>query len=44
VCARRASNDREPAFIIHARHFPEFRTLHSDPRFVTILNEMNERS
>jgi serine/threonine-protein kinase len=39
--ARRAWDEREPAFIIHARHFPEFRTLHSDPRFATILGEMN---
>ena len=40
--ARRAWDEREPTFILHARHFPEFRTMHSDPRFGTILNEMNE--
>jgi tetratricopeptide (TPR) repeat protein len=39
--ARRAWDEREPAFILHARHFPEFRTLHSDPRFAAILREMN---
>jgi tetratricopeptide (TPR) repeat protein len=39
---RRAWDEREPTFILHARHFPEFRTMHSDPRFATILNEMNE--
>jgi TolB-like protein/Flp pilus assembly protein TadD len=42
--ARRAWDEREPTFILHARHFPEFRTLHSDPRFATILGEMNEPS
>jgi tetratricopeptide (TPR) repeat protein len=40
--ARRSWDEREPAFILHARHFPEFRTLHSDPRFATILGEMNQ--
>jgi TolB-like protein/Flp pilus assembly protein TadD len=40
--ARRAWDEREPPFILHARHFPEFRPLHSDPRFATILREMNE--
>jgi eukaryotic-like serine/threonine-protein kinase len=40
--ARRAWDEREPTFILHARHFPEFRTMHSDPRFATILSEMNE--
>jgi len=29
-------------FILHARHFPEFRTLRPDPRFAAILREMNE--
>jgi hypothetical protein len=42
--ARRAWDLREPTFILHARHFPEFRTLHSDPSFATILGEMNEPS
>jgi hypothetical protein len=40
--ARRAWDEREPPFILHARHFPEYRTLRSDPRFATILREMNE--
>ena len=39
--ARRAWDEREPPFILHARHFPEFRTLHSDPRFAAILREMD---
>jgi serine/threonine-protein kinase len=40
--ARRAWDEREPPFILHARHFPEFRRLRSDPRFVAILREMNK--
>ena len=40
--ARRAWDEREPTFILHARHFPEFRALHSDPRFAAILREMDE--
>ena len=40
--ARRAWDEREPAFILWARHFPLYRTLHSDPRFAAILREMNE--
>ena len=39
--ARRAWDDREPSFIIWARHFPQYRTLHSDPRFAAILREMD---
>ena len=39
--ARRAWDDREPPFILHARHLPEFRTLRTDPRFAAILREMN---
>ena len=40
--ARRAWDDREPSFILWARHFPQYRTLHSDPRFAAILREMNQ--
>ena len=40
--ARRAWDEREPTFILHARHFPEYRTLHADSRFAAILREMNE--
>jgi len=39
--ARRAWDEREPSFILWARHFPQYRTLHSDPRFAAILREMN---
>jgi TolB-like protein/Flp pilus assembly protein TadD len=39
--ARRAWDDREPSFIIWARHFPQYRTLHADPRFAAILREMD---
>jgi len=39
--ARRAWDEREPAFILWARQFPHYRTLHSDPRFASILLEMN---
>jgi eukaryotic-like serine/threonine-protein kinase len=41
---RRAWDEREPPFILHARHFPEFRTMRSDPSFAAILGEMNEPS
>ena len=40
--ARRAWDEREPSFILWARHFPQYRTLQTDPRFVAILREMNE--
>lgn len=40
--ARRAWDEREPSFILWARHFPQYRRLHSDPRFEAILREMNE--
>ena len=40
--ARRAWDEREPSFILWARHFPQYRTLHSDPRFAAILREMDE--
>ncbi len=38
---RRAWDEREPPFILWARHFPQYRTLHSDPRFAAILREMD---
>ncbi len=40
--ARRAWDEREPSFILWARHFPQYRVLHSDSRFAAILREMNE--
>jgi hypothetical protein len=39
--ARRAWEEREPPFILQARHFPEFRSLRSDHRFAAILREMD---
>jgi hypothetical protein len=39
--APRARDEREPPFVLWARHFPQYRTLHSDPRFVAILREMD---
>jgi tetratricopeptide (TPR) repeat protein len=39
--ARRAWDEREPSFILWARHFPQYRALHSDPRFAAILREMD---
>ena len=39
--ARRAWDDREPSFILWARHFPPYRALHQDPRFAAILREMD---
>ena len=42
--ARRAWDEREPSFILWARHFPPYRALHSDPRFAAILREMDEPS
>jgi len=38
---RRAWDEREPSFILWGRHFPPYRALHSDPRFVAILREMD---
>jgi serine/threonine protein kinase/tetratricopeptide (TPR) repeat protein len=40
--ARRAWDEREPTFILWARHFPHYRRLHSDPRFAAIVREMTE--
>ena len=39
--ARAAWDDREPPFILFARHFPHWRPLHADPRMQAILREMN---
>jgi serine/threonine-protein kinase len=41
VFARRAWDEREPSFILWARQFPQYRALHSDPRFAAILREMD---
>jgi Flp pilus assembly protein TadD len=39
--ARLAWEEREPPFILWARHFPQFRSLDADPRFAAILREMD---
>jgi tetratricopeptide (TPR) repeat protein len=39
--ARRALDEREPTLFFHARHFTEFQTLRSDPRFRAMLREMD---
>jgi serine/threonine-protein kinase len=41
VSARAAWDDREPPFILFARHFPQWRPLHADARFQAILREMD---
>jgi tetratricopeptide (TPR) repeat protein len=41
--ARRAWDEREPSFILWARQFPQYRSLHSDPRFDAILREMDSQ-
>ena len=38
--ARRAWDDREPTFMLWARHYHEYRGLRDDPRFQAILGEM----
>ena len=43
LLARRAWEEREPAFILWARHFPPYEPLHFDPRFADIVREMTER-
>jgi serine/threonine-protein kinase len=40
--ARRAWDDRDPNFILWARHFPQYRALRSDPVFAAILREMDQ--
>jgi Flp pilus assembly protein TadD len=42
--AQRAWDEREPPFILHARHFSEFRTLRSNPRFAALVQEMDRDS
>jgi Flp pilus assembly protein TadD len=37
---RRAWDERETVFVLHARHFVEFRTLRLDSRFAEIQREM----
>jgi serine/threonine-protein kinase len=39
--ARRAWDERAPSFILWARQFPQYRALHSDPRFAAILRDMD---
>ncbi|HEY0872821.1 MAG TPA: tetratricopeptide repeat protein [Vicinamibacterales bacterium] len=39
--AERAWAEREPAFIVTVRHYPEIREVRSDPRFQAILREMD---
>jgi hypothetical protein len=39
--AERAWAEREPMFILLARHHPEWRSIRSDPRFQAILREMD---
>ncbi len=41
--AKRAWDGREPSFIVWARQFPQYRALHSDPRFAAILREMDSQ-
>jgi hypothetical protein len=40
--AERAWADREPMFILFARHHPMWRSVRSDPRFQAILREMDQ--
>jgi hypothetical protein len=41
VHARRALDDREPPFILLARHFPDFGSLRQDSRFAAIVGELD---
>jgi TolB-like protein/Tfp pilus assembly protein PilF len=42
--ARRAWDDREPTFMLWARHYHEYDRLRDDPRFQAILQEMDAAS
>jgi adenylate cyclase len=42
--ARRAWDDREPTFMLWARHYHEYKGLRDDPRFQAILQEMDATS
>jgi len=39
--ARRALDDREPPFVLLARHWPDFTALREDPRFVALIRELD---
>jgi serine/threonine protein kinase/tetratricopeptide (TPR) repeat protein len=40
--ARRALDEREPGFVLLARHWPDFIELRRDPRFVAMIRELDE--
>lgn len=39
--ARRALADREPPFVLFARHFADFASIRRDPRFAAIVGELD---
>ena len=42
VYARQALADREPPFILLARHWPDFAGLRQDPRFAALLKQLED--